>query len=209
MMAKNPMDLYQEHFVDKDFERLDLFHLLRERFAIRRAIYPGSFVHITPSFVISDTAYVEMDKRAKKFFENSELKEFVSSRKDYSGEAKIAFYAQDYQKKIAGEDERYDLLISQYAGFISKHCKRYLKIGGLLLVNNSHGDASMASINDSYRLIAVVLKSGSKHRVSEKNLAEYFVPKKEVDVTEEYLEEIQKGIGYKKTASSYIFQRVS
>lgn len=207
-MARNPLDLYQEHFVDKDFERLDLFRLLRGKFAIRSAIYPGSFVHVTPSFVFSDTAYVEMDKRARKYFEHSELKEFVSSRKDYSGEAKIRYYAQDYQNEIEGEDERYDLLISQYAGFISKHCKRYLKIGGILLVNNSHGDASMASIDDSYEFIAVVLKSGSKHRLSEENLSEYFVPKKEVDLTEEYLEKIQKGIGYKKTASSYIFQRV-
>jgi hypothetical protein len=40
-------------------------------------------------------------------------------------------------------------------------------------------------------------------------LGEYFVPKKETDITKEYLEKIQKGIGYKKTASSYIFSRVS
>lgn len=208
-MAKNPLDLYQENFVDKEFERLDLFLLLREKYGIKSAIYPGSFVHVTPSFVFSVTTYVEMDNRAKKFFEHPELGEFVDSRKDYPENAKITYYAHDYQIEIDGEDERYDLLISQYAGFVSKHCKRFLKIGGILLVNNSHGDASMASIDNSFKFIGVVLKSGAKHRLSEKNLERYFVPKKAVDVTEEYLEQIQKGIGYKRTASSYVFRRVS
>jgi len=209
MMAKFPLDLYQEHFVDKEFERLDLFLLLREKYGIKSAIYPGSFAHVTPSFVFPITTYIEMDKRAERFFAWSGLEEFVASRKKYSEDAKIAFHAQDYRKEIVGEDERYDLLISQYAGFVSKYCKRYLKMGGILLVNNSHGDASMASIDDDFNLVAVVLKSGANYRVSVQNLAEYFVPKKDVDITEEYLEQIQKGIGYKKSASSYLFQRVS
>ncbi len=208
-MAAKPLDLYQEHFVHKDFERLDLFHLLRDKYGIRSAIYPGSFVHVTPSFVFPVTTYVEMDKRAKKFFEHPGLGAFVAAHKDYPEDARITYYAQDYQEEIEGEDEGYDLLISQYAGFISKHCKRYLKIGGILLANNSHGDASMASIDADYHLAAVVLKSGSKHRLSERNLGAYFVPKKAIEVTEAYLEKIQKGVGYDKSASSYLFRRVS
>lgn len=47
-MAGTPVEVYQEHFVEKGFERLDLFLLLRDRYGIRSAIYPGSFVHITP-----------------------------------------------------------------------------------------------------------------------------------------------------------------
>jgi hypothetical protein len=89
------------------------------------------------------------------------------------------------------------------------HCKEYLKIGGILFANNSHGDASMASIDKDYEFVGIMQKSKGKHRLSEKNLGEYFVPKKETDITKEYLEKIQKGIGYKKTASSYIFSRVS
>ena len=61
MVRKNPLDLYKAHFVDKDFERFDLFQLVRERFAIRSAIYPGSFVHVTPSFVFPCVTYIEMD----------------------------------------------------------------------------------------------------------------------------------------------------
>ena len=207
-MAKNIFDLYEQHFVDKEFERLELFQLLREKYSVISAIYPGSFVHVTPSFVFPVTAYVETDKRAKKFFENPGLHDFVQERKTYPEDPVIKFFAQDYQQSIAGEEQRYDLLISQYAGFVSKHCKQYLKIGGTLLANNSHGDAGLASIDADFKFIGVILKRGDKYRISEKNLAEYFIPKKAVEITPEYLEEIQKGIGYTKTASSYLFRKV-
>lgn len=207
-MPNNPLELYQEHFVDKDFERLELFQLLREKFGVASAIYLGSFVHVTPSFIYPVTTYVEIDKRARKFFENPDLDAFINARKIYAEDPQIAFYAQDYQEEITGEAEKYDLLISQYAGFVSRYGKSYLKIGGLLLANNSHGDASMASIDDDFVFIGVVLKKGSKYRASEQSLSEYFIPKKPIEVTVEHLEKTQKGIGYTKTASSYLFRRV-
>jgi hypothetical protein len=208
-MSKNPLELYQEHFVAKDFERLELFQRLREKYSIVSAIYLGSFVHVTPSFVYPVTTYVEMDKRARKFFEDPELDAFIKARKIYAEDPQITFYAQDYQQAIAGEDEQYDLLISQYAGFVSRYGKRYLKIGGLLLANNSHGDASMAALDDDFVCVGVVLKQGSSYRVSEQNLSAYFIPKKPIDVTVAYLEQLQKGIGYTKTASSYLFRRAT
>ena len=207
-MAKNPLEYYQEHFVAKDFERLDLFQLLREEYGVNASIYPGSFVHITPSFVFPVTTYIETDQRATQFFECPGLEAFIKDRKTYSEDARIQFYAQDYRQVIMGEDESYDLLISQYAGFVSKYCKRYLKVGGILLVNNSHGDAGLAAIDDDFQLIGAVLKSNSRHRVSEKNLSEYFVPKKDLEITAAYLERIQKGISCTQTASSYLFRRV-
>ena len=69
-------------------------------------------------------------------------------------------------------------------------------------------DAGLAAIDRDFELIGVVLKSNARHRVSEKNLSEYFVPKKEIEISAAYLERIQKGIGYTKTASSYLFRRV-
>ena len=208
IMAKNPLDLYEQHFAAKDFERLDLFQLLRAAYGVNASIYPGSFVHITPSFVFPLTTYIETDKRAKQFFGYAGLTAFIEQRKTYPQDAEIRFYAQDYREVIDGEEESYDLLISQYAGFVSKYCKRYLKIGGILLANNSHGDAGLAAIDDDFQLIGAVLKSNARHRVSEKNLSEYFVPKNDIEITAAYLERIQKGIAYTKTASSYLFRRV-
>jgi len=202
------MALYREHYVDKDFARLDLFQLLAERYGIESALYPGSFVHITPSLVYPVTTYVETDARAKAFFADPAIYAFIDRRKTYDREPEITFHAADYRRDLGDPEERFDLLISQYAGFVSQPCKRYLKIGGLLLVNNSHGDASMASIDDDYTLIAVVNRRRGKHRLSERNLDAYFIPKAEVEVTREYLQELGCGIGYTKSASSYIFRRV-
>lgn len=208
MMKKDFLDLYKKYYVDRDFERLDLFQLLHEKYQINSAIYPGSFVHVTPSFIYPITTYIDSDKKAKKFFSHPEFTEFINSHKKYEQEAVVAFYSKDYREPIDDQNEKYDLLISQYAGFLSTHCKKYLKMGGILWVNNSHGDASMASIDEDYEFVAVIRKSGGKHRWSEKKLEQYFVPKKEIEITKEYLEEIQKGIGYKKSASSYLFRRV-
>lgn len=207
-MSNNPIDLYKQYFIDRSFERLDLFQILAERYEIESALYPGSFVHVTPSFVFPVTTYVDMDRRAKLFFEHPDLVDFIAKCKTYPQDPIVTFHASDYRKSIDEPDESYDLLISQYAGFVSQHGKRYLKIGGLLLVNNSHGDASMASIDDGYEFKAAIIRSGRFHRISDRNLDSYFISKKPTQVTKAYLERIQKGIGYKKTASIYVFQRV-
>ena len=208
-MSKNSsLQLYEKFFVDRDFERLDLFQLLLEKYGIESALYPGSFVHITPSFVFPITVYVDTDKRAMKLFNNPEIYNFIEKHKIYPQNADVTFYAMDYRNELSVKDQSFDLLISQYAGFVSQHCKRYLKIGGVLLVNNSHGDASMASIDGDYEFIAAVNRSKGKHRLTEKNLDTYFIPKSTVKITKEYIEKIQKGIGYTKSASGYVFKRI-
>ena len=207
-MTVNMLELYNEYFIDRDFERLDLFQLLAERYDIRGAVYPGSFVHVTPSFVYPLTAYIDSDKRAKKFFADPGLGAFIARKKSYPEEADFLFYPQDYREEIPELAVRFDLLISQYAGFVSQSGKRYLRVGGYLLVNNSHGDASMASIDEDYALVAVVKGKNGSYRLTEKDLASYMVPKKPVEITKAMLEERQRGIGYTKVASMYVFQRV-
>jgi len=205
----DPIELYKEYFIERDFERLDLFQLLAERFGVQSTLYPGSFVHITPSFVFPKTTYVDTDKRTKQFFRDAEVWDFIAQQKAYPQDAEVHFHAADYRNTLDEQAESYDMLISQYAGFVSQHCKRYLRINGILLGNNSHGDASMASIDPDYEFIAAILRSKGKHRVSEKGLDTYFIPKKPIEVTREYLEQTRKGIGYQKTASSYLFRRVN
>ena len=115
----------------------------------------------------------------------------------------------NYENPVEKYHLQFDLLISQYAGFISNACKDYLKIGGYLLVNNSHGDAGLASIDEDYNLISTVHKVKGKYQLSDTSLEKYFVPKKDVEVTKELLFKTRKGVGYKKTAPLYVFQRVS
>ena len=209
MSKKHPLALYNHYYVDRDFERLDLFQLLATRYDIQSALYPGSFVHITPSLVYPKTVYVDNDKQAKKFFASSIPSEFVSKHKQYKQEASLIFHAKSYTGDIGEVNKSFDLLISQYAGFVSQHCKQYLKVGGLLLVNNSHGDASMASIDNQFELVAVVTRRDGKHKIKDNNLESYLIPKSDKPITRAYLEKTQRGISYKKPASMYVFKRVT
>jgi len=134
MSNRNSITLYREYYQDNNNENLHQFIILAEKFSVKRALYPGSFVHITPSLVFTAVTYVDNDKRAKYFFGDPEVRDFVEKHKLYRGESSINFLAEDYQKASIDSEEGFDLLISQYAGFVSKYCTKYLTLDGLLLV---------------------------------------------------------------------------
>ena len=204
----NNQELYKKHFVEKSFERKELFNDIRTKYQCTSVLYPGSFIHITPSFYFPKVVYVDTDSQAKRFFKDiGDVKNIIESNKIYHEESNLIFYGQSYLKPLKIPEESIDLLISQYAGFVSLHCKKYLKKGGILLVNSSHGDAAMARLDSEYKFIAVVKKQGESYRIIEKDLDSYFIPKKPIKVTRNYLEKIQKGIGYTKHAESYVFEK--
>ena len=202
------ISLYKKYHVDKNDERLGQFLLLTKKFKIKSALYAGSFVHITPSLVFPKVVYVDTNRQARDFFNDPSVHEFVSKKKLYAEQSVISFHNKDYREDIEEPTGSFDLLISQYAGFVSQYCKKYLKIGGILLVNNSHGDASMASIDKSYKLIGVLNKRKNRYAFSGKDLGSYFIPKKPREITREYLEKTMRGIGYTKSPTAYIFERI-
>lgn len=212
MKPSNDVDTvqtYKRHYIDRDYEQVDLFRLIKRTYEIKRAIYPGSYIHISPSFIFPDVVYIDSDKNAIKFFKSDKPIELVCKRKEYNEDPKISFHGIDYKSPIDELHRQFDLLISQYAGFISDTCKKYLKIGGYLLVNNSHGDAGLASIDEDYKLISTVHKTKGKYRLSHTSLDNYFIPKRKIIVTKELLYNTGKGVGYTKTAPLYIFQRIT
>ena len=169
----NAIQAYQKYYTDRDYEQVDLFRLLRNKFAISKAIYPGSYIHVSPSFVFENVVYIDSDKNAIQFFQSNELINLARKRKEYDESPKIEFYGINYEDLIEEFHSQFDLLISQYAGFISLACKDYLRIGGYLLVNNSHGDAGLASIDKDYQLISTVHKARGKYRLSQTSLEKY------------------------------------
>src|SRR5215218_6233635 len=178
--AREPLNHY---YIDRKFERLNLFRQLEAKYGGKRALYPGSFVHVTPSFVYPDVVYVDKDKEAKLFFDNPANYDFVNKRKHYPEPATIKFHAADFQMDIDEPDESFDLLISQYTGFVSLHCKRYLKVGGILLVNDSHGDATMASLDEDLQFIEYGNQTEGKFTLSDMYLDTYFVTKAETEIS--------------------------
>lgn len=206
----NSNEIYKKYFLDNQFERRALFQSLQEKFNIQRALYPGSFAHITPSFYIPHVVYVDSDKQAKKFFQDEAgVGEIIAKNKIYTQEPDFQFLPLDYYQPLDLAEQSFDFLISSYAGFVSQPGKKYLRIGGVLLANNSHGDAGLANIDQDYKLIGVINGRQEKYTISEKNLDDYFIPKKQITLTREYLEQLGKGVGYTKTANSYIFKRIA
>lgn len=208
-MAKVPISkLYNHYYIDRKFERLNLFRQVEAKYGGKRVLYPGSYVHITPSFVYPDVVYVDNDKEAKQFFDKPSNYEFVNKRKHYPEEPKITFHAVDYQTGINEPDESFDLLISLYAGFVSLHCKRYLKVGGLLLVNDAHGDATMASLDEDFQLIEYGNQTEGKYTLSDMYLDTYFVTKAETELSREWVLKHLRGFKFRKMADVYLLRRV-
>lgn len=206
---RDRLNLYKTYYIDKQFERENVFLALRDRFSIKSALYPGSFVHLTPSFVFSEVVYVDSNKPANKFFGHiAAIRELIEKRKDYDEEASFRFIHQDYTKPLPLPLNSFDLLISHYAGVVSQACKKYLKPEGILLANNSHADAGVAFLDNDFELIDAV-DPNRKKPILDADLGRYFIPKNPAkNPSKEELIRSGKGIGYTRTAGLYVFRRV-
>lgn len=170
-------------------------------------LYPGSFVDIAPSFVFDTVTYVDSNRRAKRFFaDTTGVDEIITGHRP---DSRWQFFSADYQTELDIDEGSAGLLVSLYAGFVSEHCTRYLRPGGWLLVNSSHGDAAMASIDPRYSLVAVVNSRSGQYTISERDLDTYMIPKRPTEVTVQLLHETGRGVAYTKTPFAYLFQRTS
>lgn len=177
---------------------------------VKRALYAGSFVDVAASFAWPSVTYIDIDKRMPRFFgDTGGVAEILTENGVDPETHEIQFIHSDYSADLGLSDESFDLVISLYAGLISVHCTRFLRIGGFLLVNPSHGDAAMASIDPRYKLAGVVISRDSKYRVSTSDLDAYLIPKKPQSITTETLHETGRGIGYTTSPFAYLFTRIA
>lgn len=168
-----------------------------------RALYPGSFVDVAASLAWPSVTYVDVDRRAQRFFADDDgVREIVGT------DAEFWFVRGDYRDDLPLEPETFDVLISLYAGLVSEACTRFLRIGGTLLVNPSHGDVAMASIDERYRLTGVVTSRNGEYRVSTADLDSYLVPRQPIEVTPDLVRERGRGIAYTRSPFAYLFVRI-
>ncbi len=189
-------------------DRKQLFSVVQELIDVTRVLYPGSYIDVAASFVFDDVTYVDVDRRAARFFGDREGVQRLIEANRGDNRFEFDFLHADYMTDLGLPEANFDLLISLYAGFVSEHCTRYLRPSGWLLASSSHGDAAMASLDQDYELVAVLNRRSSQYQVSEQNLDTYLIPKNaNLEITPEYLHQINRGIGYTKSASGYLFQR--
>ena len=207
MRHVEPPKLYQKYYIDKGDERRGLFKALTAQFEIHRGIYPGSFVHITPSFSIREMMYIDSDKRVHRFFHSKSAKEYVEENKEYGGPARFTGLQADFTGDIDVPPGYYDTLFSFYSGFVSQACKKYLKGKGILIANNSHGDASIAFTDPDYELIGAIHPKGSRFSITDKDLDQYFRKRDGSPIDVEKVLKTMTGEKFTKTAYAYIFRK--
>ncbi len=190
-------------------DRWRLFTAVNAALPARSVLYPGSYVDLAPSFVFPDVTYVDVDRRAAGFFaDEAGVREIIAEHPGGPASPAVRFVHADYRETLGLDDGTFDLLVSLYAGLVSESCTGYLRVGGSLLVNPSHGDAALASIDPRYQLGGVVLSGSGDYRVSMDRLDSYLIPKKPITVTKELLRETGRGIAYTRSPFAYLFTRV-
>jgi len=191
-----------EEYTTKIGNRKSLYRVVSREFHIKSALYPGSHIDINPSLVIPDVIYIDNFRHAIRFFDNmKEIKRYIDQNKEYPESSKLEFFGVNYKDKI--DIHKVDMIISQYAGFVGQDTKHYLKKGGILLCNDSHGDATLAYLDDDYEFIGVV---DSGDRVISTELDKYFQFARKRDIDMQKVKKEMKGPKYQFQAANYIFR---
>lgn len=162
-------DSYNRFYSALNFDRAGLFELIKDEYGCNTVLYPGCSIHITPSFYFQHVVYVDISETAKEFFQdNQNILSIVDSNKKYKQSAYIQFIHNDYTKELPVRENNYDLMLSIYAGGITKSCKKYIKPGGIIVSNNHHNDAQEAMEDSSLILKALIRRKGRKYQIEEK-----------------------------------------
>jgi hypothetical protein len=103
-------------------------------------------------------------------------------------------------------EAEFDLLISLYASAVSHSCKRYLKVGGLLLTNNFQEEALKANNDPQLKLISVIPYRKNSYTLMESNLAAYLTSQSS-EKTKKYLKQTSNGVEYVEIENYFVFRR--
>lgn len=190
-------------------DRHRLFRTVADAVDVDTVLYPGSWCDISASFVWPSVTYVDVDRRAARFFDDPDgVREIIAAHSDPAIAPEFRFLHADYADPLPFEAASFDLLVSLFAGPVSRHCTGYLRVGGLLLANPSHGDVALASIDPRYELAGVIHSREGGYRCEREDLQAYLVPKIPVDDIPELIGRTGRGIAYTTSAYAYLFRRV-
>ena len=212
-MPSKTLQKYLSNYKGTDDPHLTALRLIKIKYNVERVLYPGSWIHLTPSLVFPYVVYVDFFAKMKSMFNDSELLRYIETHSENVGKPVVKFYQIDYREGIPEEKKSFDLLISLSSGFVSKYCKPYLRKGGLLFVNNEHYDASMAYVDPSFVPIGVFTNT-EKLIEDKQKIQEYFLTKNNEAITLSMVRENSKKspskpkYKLKKKAPFYLFQKI-
>ena len=192
MRMSDPLGAYKSRYLDgpgSDDGLRSVFRKIRDEFHVRRVLYPGSYLHITPSLYFPYVCYVDSLAGFADALADSNLRQYVADHREYPEAPVICCYQQDYSTFTCEPEGSFDLLISLNSGLISQACKRFLRTGGLLLVNDEHYDARRAFVDPDYLLCTVFAGDDScRMETSKADLDVYFRTARGTPLTLEMVE---------------------
>lgn len=188
-------------------DRSSLFAAIADTWDVDDALYPGCYLDLSPSTAIRTVTYVDTDKRAARYFSDAERIAADLADAGADGAHTIRFLHSDYTDRLPLEESSFSLLISLYAGLVWDGCGRYLRRGGLLLANASHGDASIAALDPALDLVGAVLHRDGRYRLDTANLDRYLIAKKPADNDPDLIRAKGRGVAYTRPAFAYLFRR--
>lgn len=201
-----------EQYRESIGDRSALFAALVDLFPVERALYPGSYVDLSPSTVIPSVTYVDTDRRASRFFDDVDLvRSELLARAPQAVQHRVDFIHGDYTDPMDPTPGGFDLLISLFTGPMAEYCRPYLRDGGWLLANASHGDASLAALDPSWTLVGVVQDSAveaGEHAFAwtTDELDTFLIPKRPREVEPERIHASGRGLDYTRPAFAYLFE---
>lgn len=143
------LEYYKLYYQGKYDPMIKLFDYLKKTFEIKTVVYPGSFIHVAPSYVFPHVTYLDVYPNIESFFVEEEVVQYLEYHKFYEEENQWVFQPESYMMHKG----TYDLVISSNAGSISIDCKHLMHSGTFLVVNNGHSDADNAFDDPVYEYI--------------------------------------------------------
>jgi len=208
MKSNLTIGLYQQYYRDLQFERAGLFKLIQQEYGCVEALYPGSFIHITPSFYFSHVIYIDRHPEAVEFFnDTASVLQFINRNKVYQRSAYIRFLAGDYSKGLPLDEGQFDLLISLYAAGIPRACRRYLKPGGLLLINNFQDSLLEAANDPEFNLVGAVRYRRQKYELERESPGTFLRGMKKAD-NSPYLKQTSCGMVFVEKEIYFLFKKI-
>lgn len=161
-MTTSVFDLYQKTYLALAFERAELFKVIALEFRPRAVLYPGCFVHVTPSFYFPQVVYVDRNTQAAQFFARQKaVTGLIQRRKTYRQSAWYRFLAQDFTQPLPLPESSFDLLLALFAIDDPLPCARYLKPGGLFLTNRPP-----AAMTSQFSLLTTIYARHGKYHLA-------------------------------------------
>lgn len=201
---------YQKLYREMGFERDMLFEAISKKYKCTYALYPGSSVHITPSFYFQHVVYVDKSEMSNTFFgEIDEVINYVNENKKYKQSPYIQFLNEDFTKELAIMTESYDLLIALFADNVIDSCKKYVRPEGLILTNDYHGEGEKILCDPSITLEAIVKRKGKFYEITDyhADTLENTIKKHKKTGNKKSLIQVNGGFEYKDNEHYLVFRK--